>query len=704
MQNLREKESSLLGRMLTLSNPGGAGNMDFNDQWKVLIYDQDCRDIISPLLNIGALRQRGVTLHMLINTNREAVPDAPAVYFVRPTEANLKRIAEDCAKQLYRTVYLNFLTRLDRNLMEKFAQDLVTSNSVAMVSKIYDQYLDMIAIEPNLFTLNIKDSFMQYNEPSLSEAQIRGFMHRVATGLLSTVRVMGALPIIRCAPGGAAEMLARELNTMLRENISSRGSAQSLFEDCLVNDRSRPLLLIADRVTDLFPILQHAATYQALINDLLDMKLNRVTIDLKDSKLAAGGSGSSSSGSPPPSKKKTYDLNTQNDGFLRTYAGSPFPEAVDANEKELAEVSQREAALRSRPSAGGGDADAAALAAASSAMQHSLDAMGASMEGKGRDLSEAIESLPEILQKKANLEAHTNVLQAVMKKIASREVPTYFEMEQDILSSGGIVSDRGAVSALLKDASKGLLEDKLRLLMLLAVTGDSNLTSKASMEELDNAFTQGCQGIAAPNTPSESQVQEALKAVQFLRRLQSLQSGGGGMRKGGMGMGMGSSGGNSSSNALFSSFLSSAQSRASSLMAKAASFFTKFTPYEVTRTALNLAEGRSCPEDDMYLCLDPRSRDDGNHRNSSSSQFGAGSGHKYSDVIVFSLGGGSYSEFYNLQEPLKDKANSGISVRSIAYGCTEMLSGDAFVDQLKRLANPTATGTATTTAVASTTG
>ena len=47
---------------------------------------------------MGALRAKGVTLHMLLHSDREAVPDAPAVYFVRPTEANLKRIAEDCAK------------------------------------------------------------------------------------------------------------------------------------------------------------------------------------------------------------------------------------------------------------------------------------------------------------------------------------------------------------------------------------------------------------------------------------------------------------------------------------------------------------------------------------------------------------------------------------------------------------------------------
>jgi hypothetical protein len=39
---------------------------DFSEQWKVLIYDNDGRDIISPLLNVGALRQKGVTLHLMV--------------------------------------------------------------------------------------------------------------------------------------------------------------------------------------------------------------------------------------------------------------------------------------------------------------------------------------------------------------------------------------------------------------------------------------------------------------------------------------------------------------------------------------------------------------------------------------------------------------------------------------------------------------
>lgn len=41
--------------------------MNFSDQWKVLIYDNSGRDIISPLMSVGFLRQKGVTLHLNVS-------------------------------------------------------------------------------------------------------------------------------------------------------------------------------------------------------------------------------------------------------------------------------------------------------------------------------------------------------------------------------------------------------------------------------------------------------------------------------------------------------------------------------------------------------------------------------------------------------------------------------------------------------------
>jgi len=177
----------------------------------------------------------------------------------------------------------------------------------------------------------------------------------------------------------------------------------------------------------------------------------------------------------------------------------------------------------------------------------------------------------------------------------------------------------------------------------------------------------------APNI----EVDEALCAVQFMRRLQSLQSNSFNRPRG-----IGGSTAAVSSTALLSSLLTTANTYSSTLMAKATSFFTKFSPYYVTRLVDNLAEGRACPEDESFCYFDPRSRNTDNS---------IVTGHKYSDVIVFVLGGGNYSEFFNLHELLKDKITNGnSSLRNVTYGSTDMISGKDFIQQLGKLSKPSA--------------
>lgn len=509
-------------------------------------------------------------------------------------------------------------------------------------------------------------------------------------------------------------MLAREFNTLLRENISVRGPAQALFEDCLVQDRARPLMLILDRTNDLFPILQHTSTYQALVSDLLDFKLNRVTIEVPDKATSATAT-----------KKKTYDLNTQSDHFLHRFAAVPFPEAVENNEKELADISQLEASLRSKQPSGFDESAALSAAAVPS--------------GRAKDLSAALESLPEILQRKQTLETHTNLMQAIMKQIASRDIPSFFELEQSLFTTGVRSMDRNAVLALLRDGSKGSLHDKARLLVILAVLGDPHSLSKVGAEEYDTALQQGCAAMTAPvatttseasgggstsasGPPSPAVIALTLSAVHFLRRMLSLQQQSSSFGSGGAAFGQSQSSG-------LQSFFTS---RAASLFAKATAFFTKFTPYYVTRVAHTLAEGRGGAEDETFLTLDPRSV---THPNGwygpVSSSGGAASGvdsavsgvSRFADVIVFVLGGGSYSEYYNLQELVvqdagrlvtgggsgarenssgtgggsgggagsSSSAASGGSaagmatLRSVLYGTTDLLSGDDFVRQIETM-------------------
>ena len=173
----------------------------FSQQWKVLVYDAACRDIISPLITVRKLRENGVTLHMLITASRDVIPDVPAVYFVTPTEENVKRIIDDCRRKLYDEIYLNFCSPLSEELMQALARGMVQTNSVNVVCKVFDQFLGFVSLEPHLFTVNMTQSFVRYNNPALADDKVEACMKEVAQGATSAIATLGILPIIRCPQG-----------------------------------------------------------------------------------------------------------------------------------------------------------------------------------------------------------------------------------------------------------------------------------------------------------------------------------------------------------------------------------------------------------------------------------------------------------------------------------------------------------------------
>ena len=127
--NIREAQKSALLSMLEL-NGAAIKRQEGNDtsqlatsHWKLFLYDDECRNIVSPLLDVPTLQRKGVTLHMSVSSQgREAVPDVPAVYFVAPTEENARLVARDCARGLYDAMYLNFCRPCPRAVLEVLAK------------------------------------------------------------------------------------------------------------------------------------------------------------------------------------------------------------------------------------------------------------------------------------------------------------------------------------------------------------------------------------------------------------------------------------------------------------------------------------------------------------------------------------------------------------------------------------------------------
>jgi len=197
--SLKTLQLAAIHRMLGLnSNNNTPNNSSALPQWKVLIYDAPCRSIISPLLSVSQLRACGVTLHLLLSSDREPIPDVPAVYFCEPTRANLQIIAQDCANGLYSAAHMNFVTKLPRYLMEEFAKLVVSTNSLDKVASVHDQYLDYVSLEKGMFSLYKKQNYVKLNESNANEESIMAVMDEIAYGLFSAVATVGMLPIIRC--------------------------------------------------------------------------------------------------------------------------------------------------------------------------------------------------------------------------------------------------------------------------------------------------------------------------------------------------------------------------------------------------------------------------------------------------------------------------------------------------------------------------
>lgn len=71
-----------------------------------------------------------------LHSERDSVPDVPAIYFCMPSEENLGRIAQDLQKNLYDIYHLNFISPLSRDRMEDLAAAALQSNSVANIHKV----------------------------------------------------------------------------------------------------------------------------------------------------------------------------------------------------------------------------------------------------------------------------------------------------------------------------------------------------------------------------------------------------------------------------------------------------------------------------------------------------------------------------------------------------------------------------------------
>lgn len=137
-----------------------------------------------------------------INSVRHPIPDVPVLYLLEPTAANLTAINADLARNLYADAYINFLHSIPRPLMEDFAAQIAESGTSEQVAQLYDQYLNFVVAEPDLFSLGLgKETYWALNSAQVKDEDLDNLVDRIVSGLFSVVVTMGKF-------GGAASSRA----------------------------------------------------------------------------------------------------------------------------------------------------------------------------------------------------------------------------------------------------------------------------------------------------------------------------------------------------------------------------------------------------------------------------------------------------------------------------------------------------------------
>lgn len=620
----RQKQSLL--NMLTACTTTADPFEDSEDVWKVLIYDSTGRDIIAPLLSVAELRSAGVTLHMLLHSQRHPIPDVPAVYFVEPTSNNIARIASDAVKGIYASLWVNFTNAASREILETLAEGVAFTSRpnplAGRISRVFDMYASFHALQHNLFSLSLEGIYASLNAVKVTNVEVEKIVAEIVDRLFCVLVTLGIVPFIRAQRGGPASMVANRLDRRIREHLKMANNAFIDGGGFAAAPTERPLLVLMDRAIDISVMLHHTWTYQALAHDVLGLRLNRVSIVPKDGDSAG--------------TKRTFDLDSS-DAFWAEHAGLPFPIVAEAVESALHAYQKEVAELNKSAGAVGGDG---------------LDNSDANTADK---LAAAISNIPGLAKKKRTIDLHTNIATAILDEIKERGLDGYFQVEEELLSQPGNFNVE-RILALINDV-RGSVTDKLRLFLIFYMCMDS--TSEGELERCVAALKHaGCKDLRA---------YRYLRNIKAFTRSMSATS-------------VTPLSGSSSIGGAYAATVLDTLSQVASNVNKL--ILSTDKALAATRDMNALMDGKSEAEvSERYESFDPKVPKGG--------PIAGLTNRGFRNAVLFIVGPGNYIEFQNCQDHVCSRVVTEGKVRrmvpngkTVIYGATELCTGAEFLEQL----------------------
>lgn len=107
----------------------------------------------------------------------------------------MEGITGDLQKGLYSPAYINFLSSIPRPLLEDFASQTAAAGTAEHIAQLFDQYLNFIVAEPDLFSLGMQKehTYWALNSAKTKDEELDHVVDRIVSGLFSVAVTMGTI-------------------------------------------------------------------------------------------------------------------------------------------------------------------------------------------------------------------------------------------------------------------------------------------------------------------------------------------------------------------------------------------------------------------------------------------------------------------------------------------------------------------------------
>ena len=242
--------------------------------WLILVLDDASTRVISSALTMYDIMERKITLVEQLHKSRQPFPEMDVIYFVSPTKESIQRILADFespSKAKYANVHIFLLDGIhDENMR------LLQKNEFLLerIQTFTESYINFITSESHVFHLD-------YNECMRKIFGVQpdpNFAFFIAGKLTTLCITMNEHPIIKFQVNST---FAKTIAVFLQQNMiqyKEKNRSFWTYGEEGHQERERSVMVILDRSFDALTPLMHEYTYQALAQDLLEIKDNIIPV------------------------------------------------------------------------------------------------------------------------------------------------------------------------------------------------------------------------------------------------------------------------------------------------------------------------------------------------------------------------------------------------------------------------------------------